>query len=62
MKKSCLFAVIAAVALHGEIFNLGEIEVTPEECPSLSTESPFISLTTAISITDDLRRLICRAS
>ncbi len=28
MKKSCLFAVIAAVALHGEIFNLGEIEVT----------------------------------
>ncbi len=28
MKKSCLFAVTAAVALHGEIFNLGEIEVT----------------------------------
>ena len=28
MKKSCLFAVIAAVALHVEIFNLGEIEVT----------------------------------
>lgn len=28
MKKSCLFAVIAAIALHGEIFNLGEIEVT----------------------------------